>query len=311
MRKLVAVCVSAAVLCGLGLLCLSGDPPIRDVDPGIDALNWVTTELPNEVRIEERDGFRYITANGIPDHRPGMFPNRGNPNSIRPQSYRFRVTLHPEAAKSPTLLPRGPFGVALNGIPFEPGTAEFWQGDPRSGWNYEALSGRINLGLDASHAHVQPNGAYHYHGIPNGLIELLNDDISKMVLVGYAADGFPIYGPFGHADAKDSGSPLVKMKSSYRLKTGTRPSGPGGAYDGTFVEDWEYIPGHGDLDECNGRFGVTPESSEGTYHYVLTETFPFIPRMFRGTPDESFSRRPPGGGPPGGPGGRRPPPPRF
>jgi glutamate synthase (ferredoxin) len=48
---------------------------------------------------------------------------------------------------------------------------------------------------------------------------------------------------------------------------------------------------------ASGRFGVTPEFPEGTYHYVLTEQYPLIPRQFAGTPDASFERRgPPGGG---------------
>jgi hypothetical protein len=92
---------------------------------------------------------------------------------------------------------------------------------------------------------------------------------------------------------------MVEVKSSYRLKAGRRPTDngqPGGTYDGIFVEDFEYIAGEGDLDECSGRFGVTPEFPEGVYHYVLTEDFPFIPRAFRGTPDPSFALR-------GGPGG--------
>jgi len=50
----------------------------------------------------------------------------------------------------------------------------------------------------------------------------------------------------------------------------------------------------GDLDEANGRFGVTPEFPQGTYHYVLTDDFPFIPRQFKGTPDSSFFRHGPG-----------------
>ncbi|MFK7778874.1 MAG: YHYH protein, partial [Gimesia sp.] len=51
------------------------------------------------------------------------------------------------------------------------------------------------------------------------------------------------------------------------------------------------------------------EFPDGTYHYYLTEDFPFIPRNYRGTPDSSFQKRGPGTrqrppGPP--PGGRRP-----
>jgi hypothetical protein len=104
------------------------------------------------------------------------------------------------------------------------------------------------------------------------------------------------------------------MKSSYRLKSGNRPggeSGPGGVYDGKYTPDYEYSQGSGDLDECNGRFGVTAEFPHGTYYYVTTAEFPFISRKFRGTPDFSFRERPPGG--PGGPGGpgRFGPPPGF
>ena len=51
---------------------------------------------------------------------------------------------------------RQPFGIALNGVLFDPGTAEFFQRDRSSKWNYEALSGAVRLGLDQNHAHVQP-----------------------------------------------------------------------------------------------------------------------------------------------------------
>lgn len=260
-----------------------------------------------QVRITERDGYRWIESNGLPDHATGAFPNRGNPNRIQSQRYRFRVTLRPQRAARITPVQRQLFGVAVNGIVFDPGTAEFWRGDPRSGWRYEAMSGRINLGLDDNHAHVQPSGAYHYHGIPTALLKERGGTTRGMVLLGYAADGFPIYGPEGYTDPDDAQSPLRRLRSSYRLKSGVRPDGPGGRYDGTFVADYEYVAGAGDLDECNGRTGVTPEYPDGTYYYVLTDAFPFVPRYFRGTPDASFDRqRPPngprGGGPPGRPG---------
>lgn len=269
----------------------------------------------NQVSITVQDSHRVIVSNGIPDHEPGQFPSRGNPHTISPQHHQYRVPLHPEKAAQVRPVPPNPFGVALNGVPFDPGTAEFWRNDRRSGWNYDALSGKINLGMDRHNAHVQPGGVYHYHGIPTGLIEILSreDQAAKMTLVGYAADGFPVYGPQAHRDPHDVRSPLQAMTSSYRLKRGERNGGPGGEHDGTFVQDWEYVAGAGDLDECNGRDGVTPEYPEGTYYYVLTDTFPFIPRYYRGTPDASFERK---GPPPGGPRpfvpppGRRPPPPR-
>ena len=116
-----------------------------------------------------------------------------------------------------------------------------------------------------------------------------------MHLLGYAADGFPIYGPDGPADPTDLRSPTRRLRSSYRLRKGHRDSSPGGQYDGTFVEDFEYVAGLGDLDQCNGRLGPTPEFPEGTYHYVLTDEFPFIPRLYRGEPNPSFRHGPPPG----------------
>ena len=49
------------------------------------------------------------------------------------------------------------------------------------------------------------------------------------------------------------------------------------------TQDYEYVAGSGDLDECNGRVGVTPEFPNGTYHYYITDTFPFIQRCVKGT----------------------------
>lgn len=275
---------------------------------------------PNEVKISEDGEYRRIQANGIPDHTPGQFPNRHNPNVIGPQSYDYKVPLHPKLAEKPVPYRMQPFGIGVNGVVFDPFAAEWWQGNPA--WQYEPHGGAIDLGLDSSNAHVQPNGAYHYHGIPTGLIEKLAGDQKKMVLVGWAADGFPIYGPYAHSEAMNADSPVKKMAPSYAVKQGTRPAGsPGGKYDGAFVQDYEYVEGKGDLDASNGRHGVTPEFPQGTYYYVLTDAYPYVPRQFAGTPDGSFARRgPPGGGgfgPPGrgrrgGPGGMRPPgPPGF
>ncbi|HEY0008024.1 MAG TPA: YHYH protein [Tepidisphaeraceae bacterium] len=252
-------------------------------------------ELPkSEVSIVEEGAFRVITANGVPDHSEG----HRNPGKVQAQQYRFRVPLNPKPADQPTPLRHAPFGVAVNGVVFDPSTNEFWKNDRN--WMYDALSGKVELGMDANHAHVQPGGKYHYHGLPTALLERLGAD-KKMALVGWAADGFPIYGPMAYTDANDPKSPLKAMKPSYRLKKEARPSGkdgPGGKPDGTFFVDWEYEADLGDLDECNGRTGVTPEFPAGMYYYVLTKTFPFVPRQWNGTPDASFLKRPGNGGPP-------------
>lgn len=315
----------------------------------------VSANAKNKVKIYEKDGFRVVESNGIPDHATGVFPNDGNPNRISEQKYKYKIplnpTISPEGFRMPGPPPerdgnnnigerrggppprdgnegngqrgerRGPppnggpsvFGVALNGIPFDPGTGEAWNNDMRSGWNNEALTGKINLGTDRNNAHVQPTGAYHYHGIPTGLVEkLAGENIGeKMVLVGYAADGFPIYSQYGYAEADDAKSGIKKLTPSWRLKQGTRPDGPKGTYDGTYLQDFEYVADLGDLDEFNGRTGITPEYPNGTYYYVITDSFPYMSRAFKGIPDKSFQKSGEGGGRRNGQGpprdGQRPP----
>ena len=286
MKNILYVALATVLLVG-GLACFS-----KIINAKTDS---------NQVEITEKDGYRLIKANGIPDHETGKFPNPGNPNRISAQKYNFRIPLEPKKNERPTFAPL--FGVAINGVPFDPGTAELWNND--FNWRYEALTGSINLGVDSSNAHVQPTGAYHYHGIPKGLVEKLGGG-KKVVLIGYAADGFPVYSQFGFSDPNDSKSAVKELKGSYRTKQGNRPvNSPGGKYDGTFVQDWEYVPNLGELDECNGRFGATPEYPKGIYHYYLTAGYPFIPRCVMGTPDPSFRKM---GPPPGGrgPGGRPP-----
>ncbi|HCN31485.1 MAG TPA: hypothetical protein DIT64_22850 [Verrucomicrobiales bacterium] len=294
----------------------AGGPPMRQHRAKeAAALTLVpATEKPpgeNEVRILRRGPSLDITSNALPDHLVGRFPNRGNPHHIEAQRYDFRLPADPQPAAQTTWLhtqpagergpPNMPFGIALNGVLFDPGTAEFWQGDRALGWNYEALGGAVPLGLDASHAHVQPGGVYHYHGLPTLLMDQLGlaaDQHSP--LIGWAADGFPIYALRGYKDPQDPASGMKTLRSSYDLKPGERPrppKGPGGPHDGAFVQDYVFIAGHGDLDECNGRFCVTPDFPRGVYAYFLTAEWPVIPRAFRGTPVVLR-----GAGGPGGPG---------
>ena len=252
----------------------------------------------NEVSITEQGIYRYITSNGLPNHETGAFPNPGNPNQIQTQSHQYRVTLNPIRQITVTELDLGVFGVAVNGVPFDPGAAEFWNNDQQSGWQYDALGGGINLGLDFNHAHVQPDGTYHYHGLPSGLLGEMDDD-HHSPLIGYAADGFPIYALYGLSDPADPDSKIIEMESSYQLKAGTRKGGPGGEYDGTFNQDFDYVDGSGTLDECNGRFAITPEYPEGIYQYYITDSYPFVPRCIWGEADASF-RKTGGGGPAAG-----------
>ncbi|MFT6332277.1 MAG: hypothetical protein ACJAW3_000609 [Lentimonas sp.] len=244
-------------------------------------LGFYSVSSSAKTTIKTDSNYRYIISDGIPNHQTGKFPGRGNPNAILAQNHQFRVALNPQKNAQPTAIGMNNFGVAINGIPFDPATAEFWQ-SRSSGWNEEGIvDGHKKLGIDVSNAHVQPTGAYHYHGVPLGIVNSSN----APELIGYAADGFPIYVSGG------------KLKSSYHLKNGNRPSNsPAGKYDGTYSADYEFVAGAGDLDVCNGHDGKTPEYPNGIYHYVITEEFPFIPRCWVGNADDSFKKKRGGSG---------------
>jgi len=236
----------------------------------------------NQVSITVQGDQRCIVSNGLPDHPTGQFPTRGNPNTISAQNVRLCVPVNPHKNSQPTAVVRGSMGVALNGVQIRPQTAEFYDPtnprgvsrNPLSGWNYEGLGGGKNLGIDQAKAHVDFRGLYHYHGVSKALLASAGGN-----LIGYAADGFEIH-YLGN-----------KQTSSYRLKSGTRPSppsGPGGRYDGTFVQDWEYVPGAGTLDICNGGM------LNGNFVYFATDTYPFFPRCLWGDRSTDFA---PGHGP--------------
>ncbi len=102
-------------------------------------------------------------------------------------------------------------------------------------------------------------------------------------ILGFAYDGNPIYGPFGHQDPLNSNSSIVRMTSSYSL-TGSRTAGPSLAQYplGSFVDDYTYSHRSGSLDKNNGRFCITPDFPDGTYAYFITidsnqvPQFPYI-----------------------------------
>lgn len=257
-----------------------------------------STRGPSVVEESTQGDLRVVASNGLPGHPTGDYPNSHDPVAIRAQSFRFTMPLKPEPLAATTPLGFWLFGVAVNGVPFDP-SGPFWNRDARAGWQFEVLcpTNALALGIDVNRAHVQGRGMYHYHGLPTSLLWTVRQQRPDrpMHLLGHAADGFPIYGPDAPADPADLKSPARRLRSSYRLRPGRRKNGPGGRFDGTFVEDFEYVPGLGDLDECNGRFGVTPEHPDGIYHYVLTDEFPFVPRLYRGTPDPTFRHGPPPG----------------
>jgi hypothetical protein len=241
------------------------------------------------------DGKRSLSANGIPDHEVGEFPNSGNPNTISEQSVSASYVLVPEESNTATTLggPRGATGYVLNGVKIDAATAGSCDDSGNDcslinnsgNWSIEALGqSGFNFGTDDNNAHVQPDGTYHYHGMPEGFITNQGGNSTTMTIIGWAADGFPIYARYGYSIASDSTSALKSMTSSYQLinnNSSARPSTSIYAL-GTFSQDWEYVDGSGDLDECNGRLGVTPEFPNGIYHYFATDSYPYFQRCVKG-----------------------------
>ena len=219
---------------------------------------------------------RILSGNGIPNHEVGTFPNNNNPNTIREINVNKRFTLCPEIISESGLEIVGPalaIAYAINSVKFDPGTAgrcndlgECSLAQGQGNWNIEALGhDTFNFGDDMNHAHVQPNGAYHYHGMPELLVDFLGDN-QGMTLVGWASDGFPVYARYGYSNTNDSNSTIKSLIPSYRLKLqpdSNRPmvltslaGGPGQGNTspntpiamGAFTQDYEYVEGLGDLD---------------------------------------------------------------
>lgn len=251
------------------------------------------------------DSERIMMANGLPDHAVTL-PSDA-PNTITERGVFSIFTLTP--TKTETSTTPDVIGYVLNGVKIDGVTAGScnFTGDSCSltdnsgSWSIEATrktrtdeteTPTFDFGSDGNNGYVQADGSYTYHGLPLGFLENQGASDAVMTLIGWAADGFPIYGSHGHSDPGDAESALKVMTGSYQqVDTSDETNNTRPATDtyplGSFTQDWQYIAGStGDLDECNGRTGVTPEFPNGIYHYFATETFPFVPRCVKGVIEE-------------------------
>lgn len=223
----------------------------------------------------------YISASCIPGYDIGPWP--GNPNTAKNQNFVYKITRHPEVNTAAAVAtPLGHIGIWTNGV------SMFNAKDARSYnnagyWNQNAIAVE-GASFDNCLGHPAPNGEYHHHLNPRCLYD--DKDSSKhSPIIGFAFDGYPVYGAYGFAKADGSGG-ITRMRSSYQMRSITQrdqlPDGTmlsaanyGPAIStqyplGYYVEDFKYITGSGDLDEHNGRFCVTPEYPGGTYAYFVT-----------------------------------------
>lgn len=268
-------------------LCTDGDSP--DVD------DLTTTEIEKakcSLKVEYTDKFALVTSNGIPNH--DFESTLGC--CAQEQEYAWKIPLYPEAAETVIQAPdRGPVAISVNGVPFF-GPEDGPGGDAVASHHGYYVEDRQAVILGVCGGHSGPGGTFHYHYDANcvhwhpekvnrnwidWIMDFLNPNILSPV-IGFSFDGYPIYGPYGN----NSSGELAEMRSSYRLKTGK--TGYGG------IDDWEYVQGLGDLDECNGITSTIPDTSEKMYHYHASKIsgddgigFPYFILCYHGVPEES------------------------
>ncbi len=192
----------------------------------------------NNVKVTFSGDVMIVQSDGIPDHKTDKFPNQYNPNSILKQNYTFRIPLTPSIASTKTPTPFGAIGVALNGIPF------FNQ------YNREGQDAVKVEVFDSCCGHPDPAGRYHYHKYPVCVKSPLKDTPNgHSGIIGFAFDGFAIYGPKGesgkapkdlddcngHADSTrgyhyhvTEGYPYILGGYKGTPDSGNFPRGPGG-----------------------------------------------------------------------------------
>lgn len=185
-----------------------------------------------------------IMGNGLPSHPTGVFPIArgsdpaaqydGNPNAIVASAMAWGLPANPQVNTTPTCTSLGAIGVLLSG-------ARLYNASDADG--RDAVAHEVQ---DACDGHPQGAGQYHYHNASRCLADT-RLATGHSALIGYAADGFGIYGNLGTGG--------VSLTNA-------------------------------DLDECHGHaHDVTVEGATNSrYHYHATREFPYTVGCFRGTP---------------------------
>ena len=222
----------------------------------------------------------YVSCSCIPGYDIG--PWAGNPNQAENQNFCYKITRSPQEANNNQATGMGHIGVWSNGVSVFNAKDAFSYNN-QGIWNQDALVFE-GSSFDECLGHPAPNGEYHNHINPTCLYDDL-DDQNHSPIIGYAFDGFPIYGAYAYENVDGTGE-IKRMETSFKLREITeRNTLPDGSvlnpnqYGptvssqnplGNYLEDYEYVEGYGDLNEFNGRYGVTPEYPEGTFAYFVT-----------------------------------------
>ena len=275
--------------------------------------------LVNCQAIQYSTNWVYVTTAGVPAYVTGPFQD-GNPSQAQNQNAIFKIPLSPtQNTGALTATTAGNIGVFINGVAlFDYRDGVAWNsstnslcggpgnppcpGGPNASmpWNRDAVPAE-KPGFDCSKGHPAM-GNYHHHQNPSAFKLDLNvisticdlydadglyaiDSNVHSPLIGFAYDGFPIYGAYGYKNADGTGG-ITRIKSGFQLRNITNrlvwadgtdvADGPvvSTTYPlGYFREDYEFVahPGQADyLDEHNGRFCITPEYPNGIYCYFAT-----------------------------------------
>lgn len=295
-----------------------------------------STAIPNNILVNCQAvaysvDYVYVTATGVPAYPTGPFQD-GNPSQATNQNIIVQIPLNP-TPNSGALQETTPgnIGVFINGVAlFDYRDGVAWNpqtnalcggpGNPRcpggpgstQAWNRDAILAE-RAGFDCAKGHPAM-GNYHHHQNPSAfkldltvistVCDLYDaeglyviDSTQHSPLIGFAYDGYPIYGAYGYLNADGTGG-ITRIKSSFQLRNITQRLEHADGTDvddgpdisttyplGYFREDYEFIarPGQADyLDVHNGRFCVTPEYPNGTYAYFATvdedwnSTYPYV-----------------------------------
>ncbi len=230
---------------------ISGSTYDADAKPTVDgSIGW-----PSEIMVTRQGDKRMVRANNLPGHGTGVFPIAGsddayqydrNPNSIQSQDIALTLPADPQSGTTASCVPMGMIGFALSG------TAIYNAVDARG---KDAPAYEIQ---DGCGGHPQRQGQYHYHDRSPCLIDSQSQPNGHSDLVGYALDGFGVFGIHG-----DGGQELTTA----------------------------------DLDDCHGHNHAVDWDGERKtiFHYHMTDEYPYTIGCYRGTPIETGAlRNPPG-----------------
>jgi hypothetical protein len=269
-----------------------------------------TTDSADVLQLCYSDDSVWVRSEGMTDDMGKYL----NPGECLPQGYTFRFPRTPTVPTTKTRSPyTGAIGLLLNGVPiYGLSNSNSYTGSGMSPmgagvWNAEVGYNEGFVLDDNYGGHPQQDGAYHSHTTPT-LLYNSTPITDHSPIVGFAFDGYPVYGPYGYSSAMDNTSSVTRMKTGYALRNiTTRTTLPNGSTAsqtgpsvnstyplGYFIEDYAWSASNGgDLDEYNGRYCVTPDYPKGTYAYFVTMNssgaaeFPYyIGPNYYGDPDD-------------------------